>query len=325
MKYLRIIIFLMISNLAAAQFVGTPYIVKKVPIVKLISVVPVYATTSTPTDFSCVLTGSVINYGSSPLVEYGFYYGKDLLSNATKVISNNFTSGTFSVTITSTGNSNLMYDSSYPKYYVQAYAKNTSGIDYDSSSSLTFQNVPTMKFGGFTWIDRNLGASSYAVSTTDINSYGFYYQWGRGNDGHQIINSDAINGPSGTSYPATPYFYKSSSNWGPQNTNLWTASSSNNPCPSGFRVPNQGEMSTLTASAATSADILFTNASSRVPLTGYRSGSNGIYYDKNSNGYYWTAITETTQNWSAAFYIVSSWRAQWFIRATGMPVRCILN
>jgi hypothetical protein len=42
---------------------------------------------------------------------------------------------------------------------------------------------------GRCWFDRNLGATQVATSSTDYDSYGWYYQWGRGNDGHQIPTS----------------------------------------------------------------------------------------------------------------------------------------
>lgn len=39
------------------------------------------------------------------------------------------------------------------------------------------------------WLDRNLGASQVATSSTDTSAYGWLYQWGRGTDGHQITTS----------------------------------------------------------------------------------------------------------------------------------------
>ncbi|MFO7863559.1 MAG: hypothetical protein R6U85_06130, partial [Salinivirgaceae bacterium] len=42
---------------------------------------------------------------------------------------------------------------------------------------------------GEIWMDRNLGASQVATSSTDANAYGDLYQWGRAADGHQIRTS----------------------------------------------------------------------------------------------------------------------------------------
>lgn len=44
------------------------------------------------------------------------------------------------------------------------------------------------------WLDRNLGATQVAVSSTDANSYGDLYQWGRFGDGHQSRTSPTHNG-----------------------------------------------------------------------------------------------------------------------------------
>lgn len=43
--------------------------------------------------------------------------------------------------------------------------------------------------GGLVWMDRNLGATQAATSSTDTAAYGDYYQWGRDSDGHQFATS----------------------------------------------------------------------------------------------------------------------------------------
>jgi hypothetical protein len=43
---------------------------------------------------------------------------------------------------------------------------------------------------GRVWMDRNLGASRVATSSTDEAAYGDLYQWGRFGDGHQCRKSD---------------------------------------------------------------------------------------------------------------------------------------
>jgi len=42
---------------------------------------------------------------------------------------------------------------------------------------------------GKIWMNRNLGASQVATSSTDANTYGDLYQWGRAADGHQLRTS----------------------------------------------------------------------------------------------------------------------------------------
>jgi hypothetical protein len=47
----------------------------------------------------------------------------------------------------------------------------------------TYSTVTTAT--GRIWMDRNLGATRVALSSTDTEAYGDYYQWGRPEDGHQ--------------------------------------------------------------------------------------------------------------------------------------------
>jgi hypothetical protein len=51
------------------------------------------------------------------------------------------------------------------------------------------QTVNTVVSAGQIWMDRNLGASRVATSSTDSEAYGDLYQWGRGTDGHEKRDS----------------------------------------------------------------------------------------------------------------------------------------
>ena len=52
---------------------------------------------------------------------------------------------------------------------------------------------------GRLWMDRNLGATQVATSTTDAASYGDLYQWGRDSDGHQSRTSSTTTTYTNTS------------------------------------------------------------------------------------------------------------------------------
>ncbi|NLB64804.1 MAG: Ig domain-containing protein, partial [Fibrobacter sp.] len=99
---------------------------------------------------------------------------------------------------------------------------------------------------GKTWLDRNLGASQVATSSTDERAYGDLYQWGRQADGHEKRNSNIAAVLSDSDTPdhdkfiivnATPNDWRT-----PQNNALWQGPEhKNNPCPAGYKVPTQVE------------------------------------------------------------------------------------
>ena len=102
--------------------------------------------------------------------------------------------------------------------------------------------VDVVSATGKTWMDRNLGASQVATSSTDAASYGTLYQWGRLSDGHQCRNSGITATLSSTDVPGNANFITADSgnyDWlSPQNNNLWQGvSGTNNSCPAGYRWP----------------------------------------------------------------------------------------
>jgi uncharacterized protein (TIGR02145 family) len=124
---------------------------------------------------------------------------------------------------------------------------------------------------GKTWMDRNLGATRAATSSTDVESYGDLYQWGRGSDGHQFRNSPTTAIKSSTDVPGNGNFILSVDWRMPQNNNLWIGKNGiNNPCPSGFRLPTDQEWkeevatwSSNNAAGAFASPLKLPNAGSR--------------------------------------------------------------
>ena len=95
-------------------------------------------------------------------------------------------------------------------------------------------------------MDRNLGASQVATSSTDSAAYGDLYQWGRGTDDHEKRTSPISSTTSTTDITGHGSFiinYNSPYDWRvPQNNNLWQGTAATtNPCPSGFRLPTESE------------------------------------------------------------------------------------
>jgi uncharacterized protein (TIGR02145 family) len=191
---------------------------------------------------------------------------------------------------------------------------------------------------GKTWMDRNLGASQVATSSTDASSYGDLYQWGRGSDGHQCRTSTTTSTLSSSDTPGNNSFIISTSaplDWrNPQNTNLWQGVNGiNNPCPNGYRVPTILELENERLSWVQSP-ISSTNTSAgafasplRLPLGGGRDGnSNGLILNQGTIGWYWSSSINNSVSQTLGFNTSNaSSSGAGFNRAVGSSVRCIKN
>jgi hypothetical protein len=182
---------------------------------------------------------------------------------------------------------------------------------------------------GRTWMDRNLGASQVATSSTDAAAYGDLYQWGRGNDGHQCRTSATLPALSTTDQPGHAFFILALENpndWrSPHNTNLWQGVNGvNNPCPSGYRVPTQIELDAERLSWSSNYAAGAITSPVKLPFGGSRNFGSGTFNLVNEAGRYWSSnISGTT---SRALYFTSSYIDMDFgCRAYGSSVRCIKN
>jgi uncharacterized protein (TIGR02145 family) len=182
---------------------------------------------------------------------------------------------------------------------------------------------------GKTWMDRNLGATQVATSSTDAAAYGDLYQWGRGNDGHQCRTSATTTTLSSSDQPGNGNFILApNSPWdwrSPQNTNLWQGVNGiNNPCPSGYRVPTviewQQETSSFISqnSAGAFASLL------KLTMPGRRSNSTGSLSVVGSKGLYWSS-SNSGSGQSEEVLIDTGIDIGNNDRAKGYSVRCIKN
>jgi len=286
--------------------------------------------------------GQVTATGGGSITARGVVYG----TSSSPTLSGSFTyngneSGSFTSTLSGLNPSTT--------YYVRAYATNTIGtaygpqVNFTTAASYVAGSVHCSGSGaaivevtnpttGKIWMDRNLGAAQLATSSTDAQAYGDLYQWGRGADGHQCRNSATTSSLSVSDQPASSSFITNGSapfDWrSPQNNNLWQGlNGTNNPCPTGFRLPTQAELdaerqswSSNNASGAFSSPLKWTQA-------GLRSFSNAGIGFLNSFGCYWSSTTSGSDPRRLHFLRIESGASamgdDW--RANGFSVRCIKN
>jgi hypothetical protein len=197
--------------------------------------------------------------------------------------------------------------------------------------------VPVSGLDGRMWLNNNLGAdyanttktgifnpAVQAGSSSDLNAYGSFFQWGRYSDGHELINwfswmpsAGATVNRSFITANSEPFDWVT-----PQNNNLWLgASGTNNPCPIGFRLPIETELinQRLSWSSNNSAGALASPL--KLPLAGVCNRSNGVVSELGVTGYYWSSSISST--YSRFFILSSGTNTLDGFRANGYSVRCI--
>lgn len=215
-------------------------------------------------------------------------------------------------------------------YYVRAYATNSMGTSYGNQVNFTSGSLPvdvTNPTTGKTWMDRNLGATRAATSSTDSEAYGDLYQWGRGADGHEKRNSPTTSTKSSSDNPghgnfilapSSPYDWRS-----PQNNNLWQGvSGTNNPCPTGYRLPTDAEWEAERLSWSSNNSAGAFASPLKLPVAGHRVYRSGSLLDVGSGGYYWSSTVDGA--YSRFLYFTSSGANMLSAnRAGGLSVRCL--
>ncbi|MCM0041958.1 MAG: hypothetical protein NBV61_04245 [Algoriphagus sp.] len=216
-------------------------------------------------------------------------------------------------------------------YTFTVVATNATGNSVASAASaaVTIIGVVTNASTGKIWMDRNLGATQVATSSTDALAYGDLYQWGRGADGHQVRTSPTTTTVSSSDQPGNGNFIISSPNYdwrSPRNDNLWQGLNGvNNPCPSGYRLPTATEWDAERISWSSNKAAGAFASPLKLPLGGYRNYLSGSSLFVGSEAYYWSSTVNGSD--SRSLYITSS---NAIIenndrRAYGNSVRCIKN
>ena len=195
---------------------------------------------------------------------------------------------------------------------------------------------------GNCWLDRNLGAKQVATANNNGTGYGDFYQWGRAYDGHQATTSSVVGEitlaagnywtPAGTpktgvASPYTTYFATSSSDWLPaKNDNLWQGvNGTNNPCPTGFRLPTQTEWAMESSHFSPYTSVGAFASALKLPLAGYRGYSSAGLNSQGSIGYYWSSSPNGTNAFYLYFDSGGVTPSNTNSRADGFSVRCLKN
>ena len=230
-----------------------------------------------------------------------------------------------------------IYGSSNYSYYYRSYGFSVRCIKDESVSSCDTPSYGevTNSITGDTWLDRNLGASQIAATSTDYKSYGSQYQWGRLSDGHECVNwissteglfpdNSTTSTQSSTDVPGHDDFIMSSDWRNPYNNNLWQgANGINNPCPSGFRLPTNNELTDERTSWSTNNAAGALGSVLKLPMAGYRNYSGGALAYPSTYGYYWSATIYSTNRAYILYFNSSSAGNSYQYRGYGSSVRCI--
>ena len=174
---------------------------------------------------------------------------------------------------------------------------------------------------GRIWMDRNLGATRVATSSTDVEGFGDLYQWGRGKDGHQLRTSSSISILSSSTTPGHGNFINSTTDWVvSKEDNLWqSVNGKNNPCPKGYYVPTHAELSNEKTAGINNQSTAYTIL--KLPAAGYRH-YDGTLKNLNTEGNYWSS---TVYNSDANYFYFSNNSAfmNYSLRSLGFSIRCI--
>jgi len=186
---------------------------------------------------------------------------------------------------------------------------------------------------GKTWMDRNLGASQVATSSTDEAAYGNLYQWGRATEGHESRKSGTTNSKATTAVPGggNPWDAlfitepERLNDWlSPHDNTLWQGvSGTNNPCPSGFRLPTDEEWEAERLSWVTNDKAGAFGSPLKLTVGGWRNHDEGMVVGDGWFGYYWSSSHPDGPTAHLLHFDAARSHIRSVGRVNGFSVRCI--
>jgi uncharacterized protein (TIGR02145 family) len=329
--------------------------------------IPIVATAALTniTTSGAIAGGSIASDGGEIVTASGIVWSK---TNAMPTLEDSVIAGTTANGTFTSEIAGLEFDNSY---YIRAFATNSIGTGYGDVVILNTANdtnkvrftyngeevvygIIVSQASGRKWLDRNLGAKRVATARDDYQAYGDLFQWGRNDDGHQLMNwtssteGTLVNGttttlattdnPGHSNYIIPPYAYPL--DWRTENTGNRWSEDPKGPCPAGWHVPSiqewQAEVSTTQfgGTATTNGMEDRKDAYSQLKLTVVGSGSFGgdnhdtwILTPPGSQGSYWSYTEEYNYN---DYYRVTNleFGDDWVqfvshVKADALAVRCI--
>jgi uncharacterized protein (TIGR02145 family) len=330
MKINLVFILILIATLLKSQVPSTPFVVRRPQLVV--------------TSMTLSVSGSQIAYdfriadGGSTPVECGFIYSYNTYYPNGDSDPND---QTFTITTPANHNGVITGTTSISfliaPYYFIPYVRNKHNTVFGSRVVLA-PNWPIATIGTKVWLGANLGASRVATSATDTDSWGFKYQWGRASDGHQVPTSTTTitrsDDPGHGLFITTNY--SGTSNWRSNaNTSLWTGvSGTNNPCPSGWRIPTKAEWEAVVndiiskpSSYNLTGNRAFSESALKIPTSQGRDRNTANVEINNVGNMYWFVETSAGNSANLMFPAGNSsgWRYDGGGEAYGGAVRCVQN
>lgn len=223
--------------------------------------------------------------------------------------------------------------------------------DVQGNFNHNFLYLPIQAEDNNVWLNHNLGADytnvngsnfnlgQKATSSSDYRAYGSLFQWGRRPDAHELINwtgpnsGTPVNGTTGTKsdVPPNPLFIAVGGDWRVNpNSNLWdNSTSTNNPCPVGFKVPTRAQltnylnMNVINGASGASASKL------GLTVPGIRDAGQGTLSSvyTGQQGFYWSSTTDAVANPAAYVLQIPTFgtanTTSGSSKSQGNSVRCI--
>ena len=198
---------------------------------------------------------------------------------------------------------------------ITATANDGSGVQ--ASCTVTVSGI---LINGVTWATCNVDA--FGTFAAAPESSGMLYQWNR-TTAWLATGDDPVSSPVGATW-----------NGSDPPGDAWVVA--NDPCPPGWRVPDQGQLDTLLDSNKVEGEwttvksvngYKFTDKTSGYfvffPAAGYRLSSNGMLYYADNYGYYWSGSSLSTIG-AWYLYVYSDLASQLNSdRTYGFSLRCV--